>query len=80
MNIILYTDRYDGYGKRLKAWLEERSITYTERDVAEDAAWDELGEVSGQYGIPVLTVDDQVIIGYEIAQLERALGPHKEPT
>jgi alkyl hydroperoxide reductase subunit F len=58
-----------------KKYLEDRGEQFQEVDVALDhQAAEEMIEISGQYGVPVITVDDQVVIGFDQVKLERLLA------
>jgi glutaredoxin 3 len=48
---------------------------FTARNVAEDtAARDELVVKTGRMAVPVITVDDEVIVGFDRGRLNRLLG------
>jgi S1-C subfamily serine protease len=50
-------------------------VAFTEKDVSRDpAAAQEMVRRSGQRGVPVITVDDQVIVGFNRPLLEQALS------
>ncbi|MGC8872834.1 MAG: glutaredoxin domain-containing protein [Chloroflexia bacterium] len=58
-----------------KKFLSQRGIAYRERDVSRDqAAAAEMVARSGQFGVPVIVVGDQVIVGFDRTRLERALA------
>src|SRR5687767_15895885 len=64
-------------------FLSQRGIQFTEKDVSQDhAAALEMVRKSGQQGVPVITVDDQVIVGFDRPRLERLLeaGKARRPT
>lgn len=57
-----------------KEWLRLKGVEYEEKDVADDMdARQELVEVSGQMGVPVIMVDDEVVVGFNQTQLEALL-------
>lgn len=59
---------------KLKKYLDQKGIKYdvvTVADEKEDR--DEVLKVSGQRSVPVLTVNDKVIVGFEKAQIDEAL-------
>jgi membrane-associated protease RseP (regulator of RpoE activity) len=64
--------------------LAQRGIKFTERDVSADPnAANEMVGRSGQMGVPVIVVDDEVIIGFNRDLLDRALskiGTSKAPS
>jgi glutaredoxin len=58
-----------------KAFLEERNISYTEKDVAGDEpALKEMVEKSGQFGVPVIDVDGKIVVGFDRGMLEQLIG------
>ncbi len=50
-------------------------MKYTEHDVSRDrAAAEEMVRLTGQMGVPVITVDGQVVIGFDRARLQSLLA------
>jgi glutaredoxin 3 len=50
-------------------------VPYTARNVAEDAAArEELITRTGRMAVPVITVGDQVVVGFDRGRLKRLLG------
>jgi glutaredoxin len=50
-------------------------VKFTARNVAEDAAArDELLARTGRMAVPVITVDDHVVVGFDRGRLQRLLG------
>ena len=48
---------------------------FTAKNVAEDpAAREELIATTGRMAVPVITVDDEVIVGFDRGRLKRFLG------
>jgi S1-C subfamily serine protease len=63
-------------------FLSQKGVPFTEVDVSRDqAAALEMVRKSGQQGVPVITVDDQVIVGFDRPRLERLIeaGRKKRP-
>jgi glutaredoxin 3 len=59
---------------RVKEFLSQRGIQYTERDVAlNDDALAEL-EGLGVWTTPVTVIDGEVVVGFDKSKLERLLG------
>jgi S1-C subfamily serine protease len=57
---------------RAKEFLRQRGVPFVERDVAADhTAAQEMVRRSGQLGVPVIAADDEVIVGFDRARLER---------
>jgi glutaredoxin 3 len=75
VDIKIYTTPTCGYCKMAKKYLSERGIQYIEYDVARDKkAADEMVNLTGQMGVPVIVLDGQVIIGFDRPRLEQLLG------
>ena len=76
MDITVYTTPTCGYCRHLKSYLEQRGVEYTERDVSVDrAAAEEMVQRSGQMGVPVTVIGDQVVVvGFDRARLDSLLG------
>ena len=75
MDVTVYTTPTCGYCRHLKSYLEQRGVGYTERDVSVDrAAAEEMVQISGQMGVPVTVIGDQVVVGFDRARLDSLLG------
>jgi len=60
---------------RAKEYLKGKNIPFEDIDVAADTTKaKEMVQVSGQMGVPVITVDNQVIIGFDQNKLNQLLG------
>jgi len=61
-----------------KDFLKTNNIEYTEHNVAEDAAKrQEMMEKTGQMGVPVVLVDDEIMVGFDEGKLSELLGIDK---
>ena len=59
----------------MKEFLSQRDVPFTERDVSVDrAAANEMVHKTGQMGVPVITVGNEVVIGFDRARLESLLA------
>lgn len=59
---------------KLKKYLTKLGVEYEVITVADEKeARDEVLRVSGQRSVPVLTIDDKVIVGFEKAEIDEAL-------
>lgn len=75
MDITVYTTPSCGYCRHLKNYLQQRGVEYTEHDVSVDrSAAEEMVQRSGQMGVPVTIVGDQVVVGFDRARLDSLLG------
>jgi len=58
-----------------KNYFDEHGVKYQEHNVATDLAMRrEMVEKSGQMGVPVITVDDELIVGYDEPRIAELLG------
>ena len=63
------------YCKLAKEFFKKNNIQYTEKNVAEDeASRAEMMEKSGQMGVPVIMVDNSVVVGFNAEKLSQMLG------
>jgi len=59
---------------KAKEYLSQRGVDYEEFDVGADKkAAKEMITISGARSVPVITVEDEVIIGFDPSKLEAAL-------
>ena len=59
--IMLYTGNYCPYCRRVKKELERLNLPYEEVDADADGR-EEVIKLSGQRAIPILTIDDEVLV------------------
>ena len=60
--------------KKVKAYLEEKSIKYENLNVAEDMkAQEEMIKISGQMGVPVIDIDGQIVVGFDKTRIDELL-------
>lgn len=58
-----------------KDFFKENNIAYTEHDVASDMAKrQEMVTKSGQMGVPVIIIDNELIVGFNKPQISELLG------
>jgi glutaredoxin 3 len=58
-----------------KEFLSSHGLDFTAKNVADDAtARDELIARTGRMAVPVITVDDEVVVGFDRGRLQRLLG------
>lgn len=71
----VYTTPSCVYCKMVKAYFEEKGIEFDEKDVAADEkARNEMIQKSGQMGVPVAVIGDQVVVGFDKGTLEMILA------
>ncbi len=58
-----------------KDFFKEKNIAFTDYDVAADMdKRKEMVEISGQMGVPVITIGDKLIIGFNKPKIAELLG------
>jgi len=73
--VVIYSTPTCHFCQMTKEFFKENNIEYTDYNVAEDAAKrQEMIEKSSQMGVPVVFVDDQMLIGFDKEKLSAALG------
>ena len=73
--VVIYSTPTCVYCQMTKEFLKSNNIPYEDKNVAEDeAARNEMIEKSGQMGVPVIFVGDEMIIGFDEARLRELLG------
>ena len=74
-NVTIYTTPTCVYCKMTKEFFQKNNVPYEEKNVATDAvARDHMIQKSGQMGVPVIEVDDKIIIGFDQPRLKEALS------
>lgn len=74
-NVVIYSTPTCPYCKRAKDYLSQKRIPYTDYNVATDKdKTREMIQKSGQMGVPVIAVDDEIIIGFNQAKLDELLS------
>ena len=72
--VVIYTTSWCGWCKKTRAWLDTKGIDYENRDVEENAEWaEEMHDLTGSGGVPVIVIDGEVIKGFNQAQMEKLL-------
>lgn len=73
-NVTIYSTPTCTYCQKAKAFFTENGVEYKEFDVAGDVdKRKEMIEKSGQMGVPVILVEDEVIIGFDESRLRKSL-------
>lgn len=73
--VAIYTTPTCGYCRMAKEFFKDNNIAYSEYDVATDAEKrNEMVEMTGQLGVPVITIDDNAIVGFNKPKLVELLG------
>jgi len=74
MSIIIYSTPSCGYCTKAKEYFRSKRISFTEYNVANDRKRaDEMVRKSGQMGVPVIDINGKIIVGFNQAEIKRAL-------
>ncbi|HPE89949.1 MAG TPA: glutaredoxin domain-containing protein [Spirochaetia bacterium] len=74
MAVSVYSTPSCSYCRMVKDWLKARNVRFDDYNVAQDQRRaEEMVRKSGQMGVPVTDVNGRVIVGFNTAELERAL-------
>ncbi len=75
MAVIVYSTPTCPFCHQAKAYLKEKGISFEDVDVSADMdRQEEMVKKSGQMGVPVLDINDEIIIGFDQAKIDAALG------
>ena len=73
--VTIYTTPTCHFCHMAKEYFKQNNIVYEEFDVAGDMEKrKEMMEKSGQLGVPVILVDNQVVVGFDKPKLAQFLG------
>ncbi len=74
--VFVYTTPTCPYCKRAKDYLTQKGIDYVEYNVALDRdKAQEMIQKSGQMGVPVIVIGDEVVVGFNQVLLDKLLSP-----
>lgn len=72
--IKIYSTPVCPYCVSLKEYLSRNNFTYTDVDVSEnEKEREEMIELSGQLGVPVVNIDGAIIVGFDKEAIDKAL-------
>ena len=73
--VTIYTTPTCMYCRAAQEFFKENNVAYEEFDVATDAEKrDEMIKKSGQMGVPVIYVGDEMVVGFNKEKLSQLLG------
>jgi len=74
-NVTIYSTPSCHFCHMAKEFFKANNIAYTEHDVAGDAERrKEMVEKSGQMGVPVIIIDNNLIVGFNKPKITELLG------
>jgi glutaredoxin-like YruB-family protein len=73
--VVIYSTPTCPYCKRAKEYLSRKGISYTDIDVAQDKEKaKEMTQKSGQMSVPVIIIDDEIVVGFNQVLLDKLLA------
>ncbi|HLR22001.1 MAG TPA: glutaredoxin domain-containing protein [Tissierellaceae bacterium] len=73
-NIIVYTSPLCSRSKQVTDYLDSQGVVYTEYNVSDDREKAlEMVDKSDQQGVPVLDIDGEIVIGFDINSIDELL-------
>jgi alkyl hydroperoxide reductase subunit F len=73
--VTVYSTKNCPYCRMAKAFLDKHGVLYENIDVGEDInAAKKMIDLSGQRGVPVIIIDDEVIVGFDSPRLNELFG------
>jgi alkyl hydroperoxide reductase subunit F len=73
--VTVYSTQNCPYCRMAKAFLEKYGVPFENIDVGTDGnAARKMVEISGQRGVPVIVVDDEIIVGFDAPRLNELFG------
>ena len=74
-NVTIYSTPSCHFCHMAKDFFKEKNVTYIEYDVASDVAKrQEMLEKSGQMGVPVIIIENDLIVGFNKPKISSLLG------
>ncbi|MCC7160423.1 glutaredoxin family protein [Candidatus Nomurabacteria bacterium] len=74
-NVTIYSTPTCHFCHMAKDFFKEKNIAYTEYDVASNLEKrKEMVEKSGQMGVPVIVIGDEIIVGFNKPKIASLLG------
>jgi len=74
IKLKIYSTPTCPFCKRAKEFFKKHNIEYKDVNVAEnDKARDEMIEKSGQMSVPVIEIEDKIIVGFNEQELKKKL-------
>ncbi|MDD1724591.1 MAG: FAD-dependent oxidoreductase [Methanospirillum sp.] len=78
--VTVYSTQNCPYCRLAKAFLDRNNVPYRSIDVGVDRkAAQEMVELSGQYGVPVIVAGDEVIVGFDSERLRKLFATPENP-
>lgn len=74
-SVTIYSTNSCMYCRMAKDFFRENKVEYTEKDVyMDEEARNEMVKMTGQSGVPVIKIGDEIIIGFDKSAIKELLG------
>lgn len=74
-DVTIYSTPTCGYCSQAKQFFADNDIEYTEYDVSQNTSRrEEMVQKSGQRGVPVIIIGEDIIVGFDQQRINKALG------
>ncbi len=75
MSVTIYSTPTCPWCHKAKDFFKSKGIEFTDYNVADDQAKaDEMVQKSGQMGVPVIDINGEILVGFEMARIVELLG------
>ena len=73
--VVVYSTPTCPHCVTVKKYLKDKGISYTDLDVAQDQdAREEMMEKTGRMAVPVVMVDEHIVVGFDKTKLDQLLS------
>jgi len=73
--VIIFTTPTCTYCRKAKSYLRDKGVRFKDIDVSLDMkAAQDMERRSGQRGVPVILINNQPVVGFDIPKINRLLG------
>jgi len=73
--VIIFTTPTCSFCRKAKSFLKDKGIRFKDIDVSRDMkAAQDMERRTGQRGVPVLLIDNQPVVGFDVPKIKRLLG------
>jgi glutaredoxin-like YruB-family protein len=73
--VVVFSTPTCPHCRSAKRYLEKKGVRFTDVDVSRDSrAAKDMQRISGQQGVPVITVGGRPVVGFNRSKLDRLLG------
>lgn len=73
--VTIYSTPVCHFCQAAKEFFKEHNVEFTDHDVAADQEKrQEMIDMTGQMGVPVIRIDDDVVVGFDESKVKELLG------